>query len=828
MKHVLVLALTATLSLTAATFNVATTPELRTALETAATNGEDDTIMLADGTYKTTDDGGGTFIYLSNEANKLTLIGSGSENVILSGDNLHQILNHNSTEDAPMSIEKLSFVDGNNTATTYPDNYGGGLYTDYNIEVLHCNFTNNSAQYGGGFSAQEAFVNNSTFANNQATLTIGTSRYVGAGGGFSATVTNVANSKFLKNTAGIGNGGGFVSSDTVIDKSLFEMNNADSGGAIYSGDIDITDSNFSSNVALSAGGAIQGGNIDINNSIFLENTAKFRGGGFFAYSNLINVINSTFKNNKVDYTDYSISNPYTIPSAPGGAGFKAVRDTRNEKLVIIISNTEFSNNSSQGNSASGGAVGIGATDVSLDVSNSLFKSNKASYGAGLSTQTSRSSSGTATITNSFFQDNNATEIGGAIYVTYQGIIKNNKLINNISTNGGGMYIAEGSIFNNIFLDNNATHGGAIYRKLNRLLESSYIFNNLFLNNLNTVYFEDSETNYVLNNIFKSNNQYDVNTSTSAVVDLKNNYINPDYIHGTTFISNNIFSGVNIGFQNEAIGDYNLTILSDFIDAGTTNVTGVVLPTTDLNGNARIVGGNIDIGPYEFSTTRPTINSVTYAGTTQEQQELTFTTDSIAATGRSISSVEYDYLNDGTFTTTNTYTYSTAGTYTVNVKVTDSEGEFSSTTKTVTIVELAFENMTDEQKLAKAIDPTYYDDIIAIIDTEKASSNASGVTTGENNVLLDPSAYSLVSESSIDLSITDVTAFSTGWTLTSTPFTITDLSIFDGATIIWVYNNSSATWSAYSSNATTRQKIIDSPTVNLLTTIPAGSGVWVQK
>jgi len=49
-------------------------------------------------------------------------------------------------------------------------------------------------------------------------------------------------------------------------------------------------------------------------------------------------------------------------------------------------------------------------------------------------------------------------------------------------------------------------------------------------------------------------------------------------------------------------------------------------------------------------------------------------------------------------------------------------------------------MTDEQKLVKAIDPAYYSDIIAIIDAEKSASHTSGVTTGENNVVLDPNSH----------------------------------------------------------------------------------------
>ena len=127
--------------LNAQIFNISTTAELRTALENSATNGEDDTIILADGTYKTTDDGQGTFKFLDNEAYKLTLKGSSADNVILSGDNQHQIFNHNSTKNAPLIIEKLSFVDGNNSEE---DGDGGGIHTDYTIEVTDCKFVNNS------------------------------------------------------------------------------------------------------------------------------------------------------------------------------------------------------------------------------------------------------------------------------------------------------------------------------------------------------------------------------------------------------------------------------------------------------------------------------------------------------------------------------------------------------------------------------------------------------------------------------------------------------------------------------------------------------------
>ena len=69
----------------AATFNVTDVAGLRAALVTAATNGQDDVIVLAAGTYAT---GGTTFTFLTNESNSLTLQGASGttrSQVILDG-----------------------------------------------------------------------------------------------------------------------------------------------------------------------------------------------------------------------------------------------------------------------------------------------------------------------------------------------------------------------------------------------------------------------------------------------------------------------------------------------------------------------------------------------------------------------------------------------------------------------------------------------------------------------------------------------------------------------------------------------------------------------
>ena len=544
----------ATLTLTAQTFNVSTTPELRTALETAATNGEDDTIVLADGTYKTTDDGGGTFIYLSNEANLLTLIGSNSENVILSGDSQYQIFNHISTVSAPMQLEKLSFVNGYSSSQD-----GGGVFTDYSIKIIDCNFTGNNATF---------------------------------------------------------------------DASPFN-----DGGAFYSSGKSAT--------------------IDIENSTFTQNNA-YSGGAFsnYAYSS------------------------------------------------VSVKNSLFTNNSSKGN---GGAINSANSNVNIE--NTIFKYNTASNGSGGAVYT-YSSVRLTKITNSIFHHNSANSNYGI------GSVK------------------------------------AVYMKLS---------NSLFYSNSAGISYGDGDDSIISNSIFIDNNNIDIDSYyASTIVTVNNNYIDENNIHISSFKSGNIFDGVTLGFVDEANGDYNLTASSDLVDAGTPTPS-ITLPDTDLGGNARLVGGAVDIGPYEFSTTKPTINSFTYSGTAKELNELTFSVDYNLTDGRSISEVAYDYANDGAYGTVETYTFDTAGTYTVNVKVTDSAGEFSTTSLNIIVVPLPFAEMTDEQKLVKAIDSIYYDDIIAIINSEKDSANASGVTTGENNVVLSPSTYGLFTEADINSSVATATA-----------------------------------------------------------------------
>ena len=555
--------------------------------------------------------------------------------------------------------------------------------------------------------------------------------------------------------------------------------------------------------------------------------------------------------------------------------------------------------------------------------------------------------------NSLIENNSCGAGKGGGFYTNNAEVRNSVIRYNEADEGGGFYSEYAQVYNSI-IDSNAANGTIVFDKGGAFYVEYglSVVNSLIINNKKGISTYNPDA-YVVNSIFTENSEYDIGDSGGSF-HISNSYLDGN-LSATHFDDNLITSG-NLGFVDADNHNYRLTPDSILVDAGTIGNNAVDIPLLDMDGYKRVAGASIDIGPYELSSTRPTLYTLSYNGNAEEFSKLTFNITYALDGNRTLDNIAYDYNNNGIWTTNNTYIFNTAGTYTVKVKVTDSAGEFSTKSQIITIAPLAFNNMTDEQKLKKAIDPAYYSDIIAIIDAEKSASHASGVTTGENNVVLNPNSHGLHTQSELDTAISDantsayeagkqyvlhnlsefdlftltekllaessaeatgkqyvqtnpsefslvttadrdtavttatasgrdmvllspsayglvatadvnssvsealvsgitqgkeyvknnlsefglipksdvkltastISGLSAGWTLVSTPFAITDLSVFDSAAVIWIYNNSTSSWSAYSSDATMKQKITDNANVTLLTTIPAGSGIWVQK
>ena len=131
----------------AATFKVTNTTEFRKALKKASGNGQDDTIILNAGVYKTTDDGLGTFVFSDFELYDLTVKakdGLTSNDVILDGGNADAVIKFKNPQGIThtVTLERVSIINGKS----------GGVDCDYNLTVTGSTISNNGE--GEGLSSR--------------------------------------------------------------------------------------------------------------------------------------------------------------------------------------------------------------------------------------------------------------------------------------------------------------------------------------------------------------------------------------------------------------------------------------------------------------------------------------------------------------------------------------------------------------------------------------------------------------------------------------------------------------------------------------------------
>ena len=206
--------------------NVTTPEEFQDALTVAESNGQDDVINVAAGTYNITS----TLTYSTNNGDnghKLTIQGAGADKTVLDGGGSVRILYINTDADhnggdagGDVTIKGIAFENG-----YYGYDWGGGVYvhgSSINITIKQCAFSENSADYGGGVCAFSdsgtVAITNNTFSGNSAN---------GHCGGvhahsYSGTVT-ITNNTFSENSAN--NYGGGVYVYLVYDSAILNVYN---------------------------------------------------------------------------------------------------------------------------------------------------------------------------------------------------------------------------------------------------------------------------------------------------------------------------------------------------------------------------------------------------------------------------------------------------------------------------------------------------------------------------------------------------------------------------------------------------------------------------
>ena len=402
-----------------------------------------------------------------------------------------------------------------NTANSY---YGGVIYNNANVNIYGGTFTNNTAGRGGVICNYKICrVYEALFENNTATKYGGVAYLVDsqyseliigdddledngtvvfrnntseASGGaiFAQTLSAIIiynNAVFDSNSSTTGNGGAINCSGVLLDFNSKYINNSafSKGGAVYLyyGDNTLTRRQSRlENVIFENNSANRGGALGVSTSddtyekgciaslkkcIFKENSAIDKDG-----TSLDMHGGAIYISRKSEVTIFD--SDFISNSALNEGG--AIYETGESYLTINGSN--FEKNTATMTSSNGGAISLHSSR--LNVTDSNFNENTIAKNGGaiyISYTSSSTLESLVTLKNVTFTKNNATNYGGAVYITGRSTDNQNvKMFDCIFTsntsegNGGALYLTNDSIYlkNVDFIENcsNSTNygGGAIY------------------------------------------------------------------------------------------------------------------------------------------------------------------------------------------------------------------------------------------------------------------------------------------------------------------------------------------------------------------------------
>ncbi|HNW68553.1 MAG TPA: T9SS type A sorting domain-containing protein [Bacteroidales bacterium] len=277
---------------------------------------------------------------------------------------------------------------------------------------------------------------------------------------------------------------------------------------------------------------------------------------------------------------YFNDNHLLYASGKGGALYAAT----NSFLEIIVSYCSFEANTITTTNSEGGAFYSGNNNI---FANNRFRYNDCTKNGGAACV----SSGTQ-FQNCTFEQNHATN-GGAIYSSNTNLVISNCLFNNNSSNtkGGAVYTTSSGckIINCTLVGNNSGEGGAVYGNSNLMM-----FNAIVWNNAADI---DSQISSGISCLYSAvqdvlmSGTGNLNISADNAADVQ--FVNPATVIGLPMTAQDSLE--------IATADYTINGLSVCRESGSTSnlqLSGYMFPETDLAGNPRIDGENIDMGAYE--------------------------------------------------------------------------------------------------------------------------------------------------------------------------------------------------------------------------------------
>jgi predicted outer membrane repeat protein len=326
-----------------------------------------------------------------------------------------------------------------------------------------------------------------------------------------------------------------------------------------------------SSPAISGGGMFNnGGSPSVANLTFEGNYAAIRGGGMFNESGSSPTLsNVTFRNNTSDTWAGGVLNW-------GG-------------------NPTFTDVTFSGNRAGGDGAGMMNIGSSPALTNVTFRGNSAGGGGGGMHNLSNSN---PTLTNVTFVGNQTDTSGGGIYNQSSSPVLTNVIFsgNSAVEDGGGMYgnnYSSSTLTGVTFSGNRAqSEGGAIYNEFNSdtTIQNSILWNNQDgsgTGTANSSLVNVTSTPVIRYSLVQGCNPGGAWTS-GCGTDAGNNLADVDPL---------LVTAVNPASAPTMAGNLRLQAISPAVNVGDNTLipSGV---TTDLDGNARIQQGTVDLGAYE--------------------------------------------------------------------------------------------------------------------------------------------------------------------------------------------------------------------------------------
>ena len=305
--------------------------------------------------------------------------------------------------------------------------FGGGIYTDNSTFEFNVSstFTGNKANYtGGGIYAARSvlnFLGTSSITENHATRD---------GGGFyirdGSAVNLLGSSNYQGNLADYTGGGisAFHSTFKLGGRTTFESNKAAEGGGLYTFNCTVKlpgENTFITNSARDHGGGftVVRGALLLNGSTTFKSNLAVSGGGIYIGGSKADTDGSNcFMNNTAELGGGAIYARDSVVKTNGKVGFVANTATSKGAAIHAFSSTLIlqGDSSFMNNSANyGGGIYSESSNLTLVHNRSSYFNNMALRGGAqyFDVNSNFSLHQTAHV---HFQGNNATELGGAIYV----------------------------------------------------------------------------------------------------------------------------------------------------------------------------------------------------------------------------------------------------------------------------------------------------------------------------------------------------------------------------------------------------------------------------